>query len=208
VPKVGFKYSALYYLNQWISKDRRYYQSLAGNDESEKLQVLQDAATFYRVARNLPVLHDEGRGLRRYKPVLDIIDAQTSAAFQGEALLPSIKRVRDAISAQYGGREVLSLTTKFLWLRIRSPIIIYDSQARKALDAPLGNIHEFYSQWREMFKRCAQEIDAACTSLQDVGEYVADPIVATPRYIAEMASQQWFRERVLDVYLWHRGGDA
>ncbi|MBI4483883.1 MAG: hypothetical protein HY652_13475 [Acidobacteria bacterium] len=174
----------------------------------EKLRALAGAATFYRVARTLPKRYDVGKGLRRYEPVRKIIGEQNAADFSGDALLPSIKKVRERISAEYGGREVLSLTTKFLWLRVRSPVIIYDSQVRRAVGTRLGDIDEYYSRWREKFKQYAQEIDAACDSLSSIRDYSIDPEVVSAEYIAETASQQWFKGRVLDVYLWHRGPDA
>ena len=102
-------------------------------------------------------------------------------------------------------RDVLSATTKFLWLKMKSPIIIYDSRARKALGAALGEIDEYYSRWREKFKGCEQQIRDACTSLQKVHEYTENPEVATPQYIAKTAAHPWFRERVFDVYLWSLG---
>ena len=210
MPKAEFKYYALHYLNLWVSKDRTWCEALAGPNESEKLKLgaLEDAAAFYRIARNLPIRYDEGKGLPRYQPVLKIIDALNPADFQGEKLLPSIRKVRDKISAQYGRRDVLSLTTKFLWLKMKSPIIIYDSRARKAVDAAPGKIDEYYSRWRERFNGCEQQIQDACTSLQDVHEYTENPEIATPQYIAKTAAQPWFRERVFDVYLWHLGLDA
>ena len=190
MPKTGFKYCALHYLNQWISKDRACCEALAGPRESEKLRTLADVAVFYRIARNLPKCYDEGKGILRYRPVLRIIDDLNPAEFQGDKLLRSIKKVRDKISAQYGGREVLSLTTKFLWLKMKSPIIIYDRQARKAVGVAPGKIDEYYSMWREKFNGYDQQIQDACTSLPTVHEYAENPETATPEYIAKTAAAQ------------------
>ena len=208
MPKVGFKYCALRYLNQWISNDRVCCEALAGTDDSKKLRTLAAAAVFYRIARNLPTSYDKGKGLPRYGPALKIIDSLNPEDFQGEKLLPSIKNVREKISAQYGGREVLSLTTKFLWLKIKSPVIIYDSQARKAVGVAPGNIDEYYSRWREQFIEHGQQIKDACASLQQVHEYTESPEKVTLQYIEETAAHSWFMERVFDVYLWHLGLDA
>jgi hypothetical protein len=48
-----FEYCSLNYLNQWLSKDKGYCETLAGNDEDKKLSELKKAATFYKIARNL-----------------------------------------------------------------------------------------------------------------------------------------------------------
>src|SRR5438128_3308657 len=106
---VGFKYCALYYLNQWISKDRGFCDALASQNELEQLSGLAHAAAFYRVARNLPERYDVGR---RYEPVLKIIRDQ-QGTLSADTVLPRVKAVRDRISKEYGGRGVLSLTTRF-----------------------------------------------------------------------------------------------
>ena len=204
MPRVNFNYFALHYLNLWLSKDREFCEALQGHDEAGKLKALADAAAFYKVARNLPKAHDVGERILRYKPVLDVIEAQDPSTFQEVQLIPSIEDVRSQISEGYGRRGVTSLTTKFLWLKMKSPIIIYDSRARKALGTKAEDIRAYYSQWRERFDSSCNEINAACASLPRVNKYSA-PDAATPRYIEEIASQPWFKERVFDVYLWSSG---
>lgn len=145
MPTVHFKYCALHYLNQWLTHDRKYYDGLSGKDEATKLEALNKAAVFYRVSRNLPDRYDVRKGLLRFKPVLDVLDSLSPTNFEGDALLPGILGVRDQISAQYGKRGVLSLTTKFLWLKIRWPIVIYDSKARAAVGAKTGDLADYHT---------------------------------------------------------------
>jgi len=205
MPTVQLKFCALRYLNQWLEHDRIYCEGLAGNDEATKLKALNKAAVFYRVSRNLPERYDRKKGLPRFKPVLDILDTLAPANFHGDALLPGILRVRDQISAQYGTLGVLSLTTKFLWVKFQWPIIIYDSKARSAVGARTGDLADYYARWRQRFNEHAKDIEAACNSLQNVVEYSVNPDLATPRYVQELSGHQWFRERVFDIYLWHLG---
>jgi hypothetical protein len=205
MPRVNFNYWALHYLNLWLSKDRKFCEALEGDDEAAKLHALTEAAAFYRVARNLPKAHDVDKQILRYKPVLDVIDALTPITFQEPQLISSIMEVRSQISQRYGDRGVTSLTTKFLWLKMKSPIVIYDSQARKALGTKPGDIPAYYSRWREQFNSFCDEINAACASLPRVHEYSAAANVPTPQYIQGIASQPWFKERVFDVYLWSLG---
>src|SRR5882672_2977855 len=101
MPQVNFNYFALHYLNLWLTKDRKWCEALAGNDEAAKLRALTEAATFYKVARNLRKVHDVGKGIRRYKPVLDVIDAKASNNFEGAQLIPSIMDVVGQISQRY-----------------------------------------------------------------------------------------------------------
>lgn len=202
---VSFKYCALHYLNQWLAKDKQYYEALAEGDEGAKLKALKDAAAFYLVARNLHKKYEEKKGLPRFKPVLDIIDPLASDTFRGEQLIPELGKVRDAISDFYGGRKVLSVTTKLLWMKIRHPIIIYDSRARRALKAKPDDVRGYYEKWQRRFLEHSQEIDIACTSLQDVLDYTVKPELATASYVSEISRERWFKERVLDIYLWHLG---
>jgi hypothetical protein len=211
MPENEFKYYALHYLNLWVSQDKPWCKALAGTDDSDKLGALRKAAGFYSIARNLPKKFDTGN---RLGPVLEIIDAQSPADFQDPKLLRSIEKVRKNISARYGGRDVLSATTKFLWLKMQSPIIIYDSQARKALSKlgsvkhRIARIDEYYDRWRKEFKPREQEIRDACASLQNIYEYAENPEAALDECRGKTIEQSWFRERVFDVYLWRRGLDA
>ena len=208
----NFKYCALHYLNLWLTQDKAPCEVLAGNNPELKLQQLKKAATAYRVARNLPRKYDKEKEMVRYDPILQVLDSLEQPNLQRDPLVPWIEKVRDQISANYGNRDTLSLTTKFLWLKFKSPIIIFDSQARQALArlckcplTSLGNLAKYYSLWREEFGRHEQEIRDACASLPGLHEYAVDPGTATRDYVAGIASQQWFRERVFDVWLWHRG---
>ena len=204
MPRVNFNYFALHYLNLWLSKDRKFCEALEGHDEVAKLRALAEAAVFYRVARNLRKVHDVENGILRYKPVLDVIDPVAAITFQGAQLIPAIMEVSRQISQKYGDRGVMSLTTKFLWLKMKSPIVIYDSQARKALGTNPEDIIDYYSKWRKQFDSYSSEIDVACAALPRVTEYSA-PDAPTPQYVQEIASQPWFKERVFDVYLWSLG---
>ena len=202
--RVNFNYFALHYLNLWLSKVSGFCEALEGHDEAAKLKALADAAAFYKVARNLPKAHDVGEGLLRYKPVLDVIDVQDSNGFREPRLIQSIENVRSKISARYLGRGVTSLTTKFLWLKMKSPIVIYDRRARRALRTEPDDLKEYYSRWRTEFSLLYDEISVACASLPRVHEYSA-PDAPTPQYVEKITSQPWFKERVFDVYLWSKG---
>jgi len=85
MPRVNFNYFALHYLNLWLSKDRKFCEGLEGDDEAAKLSALAEEAAFYKVARNLPKVHDVENKILRYKPVLDAIDALDPITFQETA---------------------------------------------------------------------------------------------------------------------------
>ena len=188
----------------WLQHDRPYHESINNGNCKNKLTGIKKAATYYKVARNLPKEFDEDIGYYRYEPILKILDKVNSADFYGNTV-ESIKKVHNRISQEYGNRSVLSFTTKLLWLKIRNPIIIYDSQARIALDTPDSDLLAFYEAWREGFNTQREAIAEVCDELDKVAEYAYDQTIATPSYVKDISAQIWFQERVFDVYLWHKG---
>lgn len=196
-----FEYCSLQYLNQWLTYDSKFCDALSGSKREDKLAALKNAGNFYRVARNLPRKFDDKT---RYSPILDIIDKVYPNDFQ-ENTVAKILEIANKISEKYGDKQVLSLTTKFLWLKLQSPIIIYDSQARIALDTKDGGLDTYYKQWRNDFQQNETQIKQACEKLSDLHLYTADQKVATKQYIKDISSKQWFHERVFDIYLWNKG---
>jgi hypothetical protein len=184
----------------------RYCQALANGDKSEKLTVLKNAGGFYRVARNLPSEYDEKKGLIRYGPVLDIIDPLKPIQFENNPI-KEILEIEKRISEKYGNKSLLSLTTKFLWIKIKQPILIYNSQARIALGIENGALDAYY-KWREEFKANQIEIVEVCSKLPDMNKYAVNQEVGTKEYIREISEETWFHERVFDNYLWNKGNSA
>lgn len=202
--KHSWEYFSLHYLDMWLRHDRIYHESLNTGTREEKLISIKKAATYYKVARNLPKEHDEYIGHSRYEPILKIIDKVSASYFSGDTI-KSISKVQSNISKAYGDRGVLSITTKLLWLKIRGPIIIYDSQARKALDTKNGDLSGFYKAWRTEYSAHSNSIATACAKLSSISKYSCDQTIATPAYVKSISTQPWFQERVFDVYLWHEG---
>lgn len=202
--KHSWEYFSLHYLNMWLRHDRFYHESLNNGTREEKLISIKRAATYYKVARNLPKEHDEGIGRARYEPLLEVIDKVGAYDFSGDTV-KSISKIQKRISKAYGDRGVLSITTKLLWLKIRDPIIIYDSQARKALNTEDGDLSGFYEAWRTEFDAHSNAIATVCSKLSGVSKYSCDKTIATPAYVRAISKKSWFQERVFDVYLWHEG---
>lgn len=198
-----FEYCSLHYLNQWFTYDMGYCKVFADGNENEKLTALKNAGGFYGVARNLPSEYDEGKGLDRYKPVLDIIDPLEPKHFENNTV-EKILEVGKRISEKYGNRGVLSLTTKFLWIKIKQPILIYDSQARLALGSDNGVLDDYYRRWFKEFNVHQAEIVEVCSKLPAMKKYAANQEVD----IRSIALETWFHERVFDIYLWSKGNNT
>ena len=202
--KHSLEYFSLHYLDMWLKHDRPYHDSINNGTRDEKLNAIKKAVTYYKVARNLPKEYDEDIGCDRYGPILKIIDDLVASGFSTDTV-KSISEVQGKISRAYGDRMVLSVTTKLLWLKMRDPIIIYDSQARVALNTPDGDLPSFYAAWRTKYNAHNKEIAAVCAKLSKVAEYSYDQTIATPSYVRDISAQPWFQERVFDMYLWHEG---
>lgn len=200
--KYSLEYCSLYYLNMWLKHDRLYHEALNNGDHNGKLKAIKDVAAEYRIARNLPTKYE--KNCARYAPILEIIDKVMPVDFEGDAE-GAIEKVEGEISKVYGDRTALSATTKFLWFRVRNPIIIYDSQVRKALKTPAGNLRRFYEAWRVEYNNRSGAISNACANLSSVAGYSYDQTIATSSYVQGISAEPWFQERVLDVYLWHKG---
>ena len=202
-----FEYCSLYYLNQWLTYERGYCEALSNGNKEQKLSTLKSAGSFYSVARNLPREFDEKEG--RYQPVLTILDSVSKERFPSKEKLTQtvskISEIEQKISKKYGKRKVLSLTTKFLWLKIKEPIIIYDSQAENAVGSKKGNLADYYEKWTAGFEKHKKQIEKVCSQLPKLHLYAVGHKRGT---IEEVSSKPWFQKRVYDVYLWGKGDNA
>lgn len=203
-----FEYCSLEYLNQWFDYDMIYCDVFLNGNQNAKLEMLKSAGGFYKVARNLPTEFDTKVGIKRYLPVLEIIEKVKKSQFDSNTV-GEIISIERKISSAYGNRNLLSLTTKFLWLRIKQPIIIYDSQARIALGVDEGNLDGYYKKWKETYRKHHFAISNACSLLPKLHLYASNQRIGTKKYIQKIVSQTWFQtwfhERVYDNYLWHKG---
>ena len=103
----------------------------------------------------------------------------------------------------------LSFTTKFLWLKFKHPVIIYDSQARKAVGLnSTDDLAIYYKNWYASFNENKALIVQACSKLADQHLYSVDQLIGTQEYIQSISSQLWFHERVHDIYLWNKGNNV
>ncbi|MFT6207079.1 MAG: hypothetical protein ACJA0T_000983 [Colwellia sp.] len=202
-----FEYCSLHYLNQWLTYDRNYCLALAGTNREAKLSALKSAGGFYRVARNVPTAFDVGIGMKRFQPVLEILDNLSIDQFEKDPV-KKILDIESQISSKYGNRGVLSLTTKFLWLKLKSPILIYDAQARIAVNSTDGDLAGYYKNWAAEFENHEVEIQSVCSKLSNLNLYVTDQSIATKEYVNKISSNKWFHERVFDIYLWSKGNNG
>lgn len=195
-----FDYCALQFLNQWLQKESGYCECLASSDIETQRKALISAGGHFRVARNVPKKCEKEHGYARYEPVLAVLNNLNNVS--AEDAVDVVEAVSEKISKSYNNRSVLSLTSKFLWLKFKAPIRIYDSQARSSLRTKQNNYLEFNTKFSESFAECKDEIALSCRNLLVVSNYSVQPGISRGE-LKKLVSKQWFQERVLDIYLWN-----
>jgi hypothetical protein len=155
---------------------------------------LDIATSFYQKTKNL----------RRYEPVLDALE--DLGPVTSDNITNVLANAHQRISSEYGQRNVLSLTSKFLWLKFKNPIRIYDRKARIALSTEEGDYSSFYHAFSKRYAECQEQIEQACANLVNVVSYSVQPRMNRWE-LESLVMSPWFRERVLDIYLWNQGDD-
>jgi len=209
------EYCSLQYLNQWIEYDKPIYKALCEGSEVDKLDQLNRAGNFYKVARNLPGKYNpkDPPNLNKYKKLLDLLEDIEKDQFKDDPVSKIINYEKEIRNQYKSKKKVLSLTTKFLWFKVRHPILIYDSRARAALKTEDDNYESFYKAWRKEFKNKQDDIEEACKQLPGLSSYSYS--VKQKNYkkelinhIENVCSKKWFHERVFDIYLWNKGNNS
>ena len=198
-----FDFCALQFLNQWIEREKGFSESLVSGFPDMQKKALAKSAGHFRVARNFPLKNGDKQNIDRYKPVLEILNEIEEIT--SDNVVSVVQQSQQKISRQYGGRRVLSATTKFLWLKFKYPVRIYDSQARKALGTSEWDFSSFNIEFLKCFDKYESEIRRACSNLKSVISYTSDPNMDLSA-VNSLVSERWFMERVLDTYLWNKGG--
>ena len=202
----NMEYCALHYLHQWITDERSLREALTNGDSAQVLHALSVAVKFFQVARNLPRKYDVDRGQKRYEPLLHEFQKLPSAHDFEYDYVDQVDQFQKHIGAQYGGRSLISLSSKLLWLRYRDPFIIYDSRVRKALGVASADYGEFASKWLKCFEAHRSRIVSVCNTLPSILRYLAAQSADMEEEVGTVISKPWFHRRVLDIYLWHEGG--
>jgi len=199
-------FAALRYLDYWFHYDRANFDDLQHDDPEIRRQALVRIATQYGVHRNLPV--EAENGYARLQLACDLLEDICAAQFENhyERVIAFTGQLHDVY-----GADVLSAASKFLWHKTRSPIILYDGRGVGCLREmgyviADGDYNVFVDQWRRVYRQFSRSIIAACRDLENVIQYSWNLDMITANVTAELAEEEWFRERVFDFMLWHSQG--
>ena len=198
----NIKYHSLSYLNDWIQFDEEYISSIRSSEFSQRVESLNRIAIAYRVARTLPKKHEQNERLFEATKYLDSIDNIIN-----ECPIETVEEYTRRLKNKYKV-NAQSAASKFLWMKFKSPIIIYDSQAvnwlRKRGFKNNSSYKDFYTNWTTAFEEYQIEIENVCCNLQSVLDYCIDPKINTDK-INSATKSKWFQERIFDKILWSQG---
>jgi hypothetical protein len=197
------EFAALRYLDQWFLKEARLSSRIRSKSEDVQRVALAGAVQFFRVARNLPQKYDVHLGHARYEP-LRIAVANLPPECM-DAPEDAVAQFAGALSREYGGKGVQSLSSKLLWLLYKDPIVIYDSKARNALGGRESRYSSFLVLWEDRWAVTEPQIAQACGELPQVVKYAQCSGSIGVEQVAEVSQSRWFQRRVLDVMLWYAG---
>jgi hypothetical protein len=195
---------AIEYARLWVTRERQLVTDFAAPSKARRLAALQRAGGYFRISRNFPMVYDVEAGLKRLAPALAAIDRVSTDAVTSHSLPSVIASLRRELGRSYGDRDLLSAATKFLWLRHREVVIIFDRQARLALGTPSGDYDRYLTTWYSGYADREVEIEYSCSQLASSKAPLA-PDAAVDQEVRELAGAEWFRRRVYDGYLWKVG---
>jgi len=98
-------------------------------------------------------------------------------------------------------RNFISMSSKLLWFKFKSPVIIYDTRAKKAINYRSDNYAEYIDEWRKQYLKNQAKIKTACNNVAKL-----DKSFLYTDFDRTILKENWFHERVFDIYLWEIGG--
>jgi len=199
----NFFYAAYSYLDQWMWKDRLFHEVLAfaktDVDANKGAGTLVEVAKYYGVIRTLKA------GARESVRLESAYRMLTSVTYRDLDDVPKIvDRFAAELGSVYGGLP-FSAASKFLWMRFRTPIAIYDSLVAAYLAAENRGYDNrtsgsFYSAWRENYLQNQEAIQAACDELISIKKFTLAS-ECKDEDVSNWTNTEWFRERVFDHFM-------
>ena len=173
-------------LAQWLSEEVLLHRALQNEVPEAQRSAIGRAVTQFRVVRSLRRSAEEALGVPRFESVRECLTAVKGRDVTAETFVSVTTDFAQAVARRYGGHSFLSLASKLLWLRFRDPFVIYDSIVLSALGTRVADYPGYVVAWNERYARHEAAIARACAGLSDSHQ---------------VANEEWFRRRVLDVML-------
>lgn len=193
-----YEYFAMKYINQWLLKEKPLHENLSDKHITEVW--ISKSLHFFQVARTFKGLSDgDGKGFIA-QTLLDNSKRLTVNNFPDK-----VEKLAGDFNDKFGSRNI-SAASKLMWLRKRSPVIIYDKWAKKALVnkglSKQATYTEYCNAWKLEYVKHQKAIKKACGNLLGIKTFCA-LWELTDTESREIIKSDWFQERVFDMYLLH-----
>ncbi len=194
------KHFAMKFANQWASKEQALHtafshKNISGDEIAKSLHYFQVARTF----RNLKN--------EKNRTFIAVNVIEFSKNLKEDNFPEKVDGLSSAFEEKFGSRNI-SAASKLLWLRKRSPVIIFDKWAKIAIekieDRKIENYKDYSELWKKHYSQDKAKIRSAANSLIKVQEYSGMWDLSTSKY-KEAIQSDWFLERVFDMRLLYFG---
>ncbi len=191
-----YEFCAHKFLDLWRD-EKPLHDGMQGTPSANQITR---ALKHFKVARTFKGLSDAvAEQISEY-----LVEAANSEGTYSNRVTSLAQRFKDRFD-QFN----LSAASKLLWLRDRSPYLIYDARAVNALRR-LGNKRfdsyiSYCEAWQREYGKRSAAISAAARGLVDLPREYTAAFLLTDSQLSELVYKPWFCERVFDIYLWEFG---
>ncbi len=211
-----FEYCASHYLKLWESEEcelcTRFEQALVSG-ETPTSETIKRALTHFRIARNFKGI--AGRHGELWPAIQNAVKTPFSEDALDKRAAALVANTEQAWQGDFPAGKI-SAASKLLWLAIKQPFVIYDTQAVLALseayasnhklDAGDGRYERYLDAWRKEYAAVSEAIASAIRQLPEGKRFMPKPHTSDEQ-ILQFAELEWFKERVFDTFLWLVGGE-
>jgi len=205
MPERTFEFCALKYLLLWSQQEKEIHEGMSVAKGRPEVSDLRKALKHFRIARNFRNIKDGVTAKGVINSLLKVSSDDTQ--FPKQKVINLADQFQDTF-----GQFNLSAASKLLWLRHRSPFLIFDDRAFRSLQSlsqtrfKKRDYSKYVSTWRSTYDQHRNAIKQAVIRLPDALPFVRD-WYQSKEEIESLASQDWFQERIFDIYLWELGGN-
>lgn len=192
-----FEYCAARFLDHWVSSEAKHHKAL----QAPSAASVRAALAYFKVSRGFAGIEKPSVGTMIAKLVVAHARRVTP-----DSAPRRVTKLAEAFCTELGFNNLLSASSKLLWLHKRSPFVIFDSRATRAL-RQMGWQIDPYSYvayvraWRSAYSDHLPNIQRAVCKLPDFVEFTAAASL-NRTYVNAVVSESWFAERTFDQYLW------
>lgn len=197
------EYCASRFLTQWMRHEETLYKCFSSDPTIEDIR---EALSYFKVSRNFKGLNNEVGKIEIIRNELKIV--KSDVTLTSELKVTNLARAFEEHFDQFN----LSAATKLLWLSYREPFVIYDIRAVNALSQKFKHsfakrrYDEYSNAWRLQYAKYKLDIEQAIQTLPE-GRIFMPRCSLNDNEIVALAKEEWFKERVFDIFLWEIGGN-